>query len=160
MGKLCYGNVKVNRAGQKRNQILNQIPFMKILTSELIYIKNCVVYLLYQKQLKFYVMVDTIKKTFSKEVIQDKLMTDSRWVERSLIKLYNRQTEDEQTSKETKWENGMGFNGSDSRYLTYCSQWVLSGRSLSGVHLTKCGTKLKKYWKQIQDEIVQHNSQR
>ena len=40
MGKLCYGNVKVNRAGQKRNQILNQNPFMKILTSELIDIKN------------------------------------------------------------------------------------------------------------------------
>ena len=104
--------------------------------------------------------IKQIKSTYTKEFIQDKLTTDSRWVERSLIKLYGRQTEDEKTTKETKWENGMGFNGSDSRYLSYCSQWVLSGRSLSGHHLTKCGTKLKKYWKQILDEIIEHNRQR
>lgn len=104
--------------------------------------------------------IKQIKSTYTKEFIQEKLSTDSRWVERSLIKLYGRQTEDEKTTKETRWENGMGFNGSDSRYLSYCSQWVLSGRSLSGVHLEKCGKKLQKYWKQILDEIIEHNRQR
>jgi len=100
------------------------------------------------------------KRTFTKEVIQEKLSTDIRWIERSLVKLYERQTREEQTTKETITENGVGFNSSDSRYLTYCSQWVLSGRSLSRHHIDKCGGKLKKYWKQIQDEIVQHNLKR
>jgi hypothetical protein len=102
-------------------------------------------------------MTQTIKTSFSKEVIQDKLMTDSRWVERSLIKLYERQTHEEKTSKETITDNNRGFNSSDSRYLTYCSEWLLKGNHLSGVHLTKCGMKLKKYWKQIQEEIYLHN---
>lgn len=104
--------------------------------------------------------MESIKKSFSKEVIQEKLMTDSRWVERSLVKLFQRQTMDEQMSKETFTENGRGFNKSDCRYLTYCSQWVLKGNSLSGVHLEKCRKKLVKYWKQIQDEIIIHNQQR
>lgn len=91
--------------------------------------------------------------TYTKEFIQHQLSTNPKWVERGLVVLFNRQTEDEQSSHETKWENGMGFNGSDSRYLTYCAKWVLQGRHLNEKHLQKCGGKLKKYWKQILEEI-------
>ena len=90
---------------------------------------------------------------FTKEQIQYQLENNPKWIERSLVVLYNRQTQDEKENVMTKWENGIGFNGSDVRYLTYCSKWVLSGRHLSGVHLQKCGKMLKKYWKQIQNEI-------
>lgn len=95
----------------------------------------------------------TTTTTYTKEFIQEKLTSNPKWIERGLIVLYNRQTEDEKQSSETKWDNGKGFSGSDSKYLSYCSKWVLSGRSLSGVHLEKCGKKMRKYWKQIKEEI-------
>lgn len=91
--------------------------------------------------------------TYTKEFIQHQLSTNPKWVERGLVVLFNRQTEDEQSSHETKWENGMGFNGSDSRYLTYCAKWVLQGRRLNEKHFEKCSGKLRKYWKQILEEI-------
>jgi hypothetical protein len=103
-------------------------------------------------------IVKRIKSTYTKEFIQEKLMTEVRWVERSLVKLYERQTRDEQISRETICENGIGFNSSDSRYLTYCSQWILKGNPLNEKHFIKCGSKLKKYWRQIQECIVEHNS--
>lgn len=111
-------------------------------------------YLIIHKSNQFFMTIQEIKTTYTKEFIQDKLSTDLRWIERSLIKLYERQTRDEQRSKETTTLNGVGFNSSDSRYLTYCSEWVLKGNHLSRQHVEKCGTKLKKYWKQIQDEII------
>lgn len=91
--------------------------------------------------------------TYTKEFIQNQLTTNPKWVERALVVLFNRQTLDEQIASETKYENGMGFNGSDSRYLTYCTKWILRGNHLNEKHLLKCGAKLKKYWRQILEEI-------
>jgi hypothetical protein len=99
-----------------------------------------------------------IKGTYTKEYIQHKLMTDIRWVERSLVRLYQLQTMEEQQTKETYYENGVGFNSSDSRYLTYCSQWVMRGNNLSNQHVEKCTKKLLKYWKQIQGFLIERHS--
>lgn len=90
---------------------------------------------------------------YTKEYIQNKLMTDQRWTERGLIVLYNRQTTEEQETKDTRFLNGRGFNGTDGRYLTWCSEWLIKGRHLSGHHLEKVRKKICKYWKQIQEEI-------
>jgi hypothetical protein len=94
---------------------------------------------------------------YTKEFIQEKLGSDPRWMERGLVVLYGFQTEDEQDSGGTRWENNMGFNSSDSRYLTYCSKYVLNGGHLSGKHLIKCGKMLPKYWRQIQRVIESKN---
>jgi hypothetical protein len=91
---------------------------------------------------------------YTEEFIKSKLSTDPRWIERGLVVLFNRQTEDEKNTQQTKWDNGMGFNGSDSGYLSYCSKWVLSGKNLNEKHLKKCGSKLPKYWRQILEEIM------
>ena len=93
------------------------------------------------------------KYMYTKEEIQHNLSTNPKWIERSLIVLYERQTYDEQHSGETTSLNGIGFNSSDSRYLSYCSRWLLQGKHLNQKHLEKCGGKLKKYWKQI-DSII------
>lgn len=90
---------------------------------------------------------------YTKEVIKENLSSNPKWIERALVVLYNRQTEDEKITKETYYENGIGFNGSDSRYLSYCASWVLKGNRLNEKHLEKCGKKLPKYWKQIKDII-------
>jgi hypothetical protein len=90
---------------------------------------------------------------FTKEEIQNNLRSNPKWIHRSLVVLYERQTSDEQQTGQTSVYNNRGFNSSDSRYLTYCSKWVLSGRTLNEKHLQKCGGRLPKYWKQIQDLI-------
>jgi hypothetical protein len=95
---------------------------------------------------------------YTKEFIQSKLSTDVKWIERGIVVLYNLQTQDEKESTETKWENGVGYNSSDSRYLTYCAKWIMKGNKLSGQHLDKCSKKLPKYWKQIQSIILKGNN--
>lgn len=94
---------------------------------------------------------------YTKEFIQHQLTTNPKWIERGLIVLYNRQTIDEQQSEQTTYQNGRGFNGTDVKYLSYCSRWILRGNHLNEKHLTKCGGKLKKYWKQILEEIELKN---
>lgn len=91
--------------------------------------------------------------TYTKEFIQEKLSSDLRWIERGVVVLFGRQTEDEQQTSSTVYQNGKGFTGSDSRYLTYISKYLLSGRHLTGRHLEKVSKKLPKYWRQIQEEI-------
>jgi len=90
---------------------------------------------------------------YTKEEIKHQLSTNSKWIERGLVVLYQRQTYEEQQSGGTIVDNKMGFNGSDSRYLTYCAKWVLGGNRLNEKHLQKCGKMLPKYWKQIMDII-------
>ena len=90
---------------------------------------------------------------YTKETIQQNLQSNPMWIERALVVLFNRQTNDEQKTQDTREWNGMGFNKPDSRYLSYCSKWVIGGRHLNEKHLLKCGSKLPKYWKQILEEI-------
>ena len=94
---------------------------------------------------------------YTKEFIQQKLSSNRNWIERGLVVLYQRQTSEERQTKETISENGVGFNSSDSRYLSYCSEWILKGNHLNDKHLLKCSTKLPKYWKQIKDIIDKKN---
>ena len=90
---------------------------------------------------------------YTKEYIQAKLSTDIRWIEKAVLVLFSRQTDDEQTQQTTRLENGRGFNSSDSRYLTYVSNYLLGGRHLSGRYLEKVSAKMPKYWRQILEEI-------
>lgn len=92
---------------------------------------------------------------YTKEFIKEKLKTDTRWMERGVIVLYQHQTEDEKRSKQTIVYNNIGFNGSDSKYLTWVAEWLLkdSRNHLSGNHIKKVGKMLPKYWGQIQKLI-------
>ena len=90
---------------------------------------------------------------YTKEQIQTNLRTNQRWIERTLVVLYQRQTSDEQTTGQTREFNGIGFNGPDSRYLSYCSRWILRGNHLNQKHLEKCSSRLPKYWRQVQELI-------
>jgi hypothetical protein len=95
--------------------------------------------------------------TYTKEVIMDKLKSDVRWMERGVVVLYQHQTNEEQNTKKTIDYNGVGFNGIDSRYLTWVAEWLLkdSRNHLSGKHVEKVGKMLPKYWKQIQTLIIE-----
>lgn len=93
--------------------------------------------------------------TYTKDFIKDKLTNDTRWMERGVIVLYQHQTDEEKGSKQTIEYNNVGFNGSDSKYLTWVAEWLLKDtrNHLSGNHINKVGKMLPKYWKQIQTLI-------
>lgn len=96
----------------------------------------------------------TIRKEYTKEYIQNKIMTDDRWLIESLLSVYRFQTESEQKSRHTNQNNGRGFTQADSPYLSYISQWVLSGKPLNDKHKEKTRKRMVKYWKQIQVLII------
>lgn len=61
------------------------------------------------------------------EAIRDKLMTSDVLVERAVLVLFNRQTLDEQLAGDAKYDNKMGFNGSDAKFMTRQAIWIKSG---------------------------------
>ena len=99
--------------------------------------------------------------SYTKEQVKDLLATDLKWMERGVIVLYERQTEDEQKSGQTQVYNNRGFNGTDSRYMTWVAKWLLEHKShhLNEKHRAKVAKSLPKYWGQIM-EIIKSNENR
>lgn len=96
-------------------------------------------------------------ETYTKDFIKEQLKNNQKWMERSLIILYNFQTQDEKQTKETREQNNVGFNSSDSRYLTWVSEWLLKSpyNHLNEKHMGKVGRMLPKYWGQIHRLIME-----
>lgn len=57
-------------------------------------------------------------KKWTKDEIAHKLATDDRWLIRGMIAIWERQTEDEQSTESTEEQNGVGFNGLDAPILS------------------------------------------
>lgn len=125
-----YGTYKVNEYKEMGTFIVSCERISNKIDKNLVYIED--------------------KQGWTKELIKYKLNTDIRWVEKSIMLLFNNQTNDEQKKSETLIHNNIGFNGVDGRYLSYCAKWLLRGNHLNEKHLNKCKNKLPKYWKQIQ----------
>ncbi len=50
--------------------------------------------------------------------MKQKLSSDSRWMLKALLTIYERQTADEQVTKSTRVHNGVGFTGVDGEILS------------------------------------------
>ena len=70
-------------------------------------------------------------KTITKDFIKNQLATNPTWAVKALVKIYERQTIDEQNSQTTKENNGIGFNGLDANILSSFAEQVNKGRNLS-----------------------------
>jgi len=68
---------------------------------------------------------------------------------KALVKIYERQTIDEQNSQSTKENNGIGFNGLDANILSSFAEQVNKGRNLSVKQMTIVYKKMPRYWKQV-----------
>lgn len=105
-------------------------------------------------------------KTWTRETVQDLLMTNDRAVERALLVLLDRQTFDEQTSKDTKHQNGRGFTQADARIMTEFAVQVKRGRSLTPSQLrflrnrksAHFHSRIGKYAKQLLDQIQKNEA--
>jgi hypothetical protein len=92
---------------------------------------------------------------WTKESIIQLLDRSDKAVERAIVAIYNRQTEDEQNSSSTTHRNGRGFNGFHARSGTYYAKWILSGRHLTGTYLIKARAMSKHYVAQLLEEAQQ-----
>jgi hypothetical protein len=84
-----------------------------------------------------------------KDYIKSQLATNPAWALRALVKIYERQTADEQCSGITKEDNGVGFSGVDATILSSFATQVLNGRNLSVKQMAIVYKKMPRYWKQV-----------
>ena len=76
-------------------------------------------------------------RVWDKHKVVGLLSTDNRAVERAMVALYHRQTQDEKSTSTTKHSNGKGFSAAHSNLGSYYARWVLGGRRLTGRHLSR-----------------------
>ena len=87
------------------------------------------------------------------EYVKVQLSTNPAWAQRAIVKLWQRQTSDEQAAQTTGHDNGVGFNGTDAFILSSFAEQINKGRTLSVKQLAIAYKKLPKYSKQIISEI-------
>jgi len=83
------------------------------------------------------------------------MQNNQLFLERALLELFERQTEDEKTYKDTVYKNGRGFSASDAKILTRYALYLQSGRSLTGEHLVKAKNILPRYRRQVLSIIAE-----
>lgn len=66
----------------------------------------------------------------TRQQIEQKLRVNDRWVERAIVALYRRQTQDEQTRNTTEDSNEIGFNKADARMGGYLARWIMTGKPI------------------------------
>jgi hypothetical protein len=76
-------------------------------------------------------------KQWTRGEIENMVRTNDRAVERAMMALLDRQTQDEQSQGTVNHNNGRGFAACNSKSGTYFAKWVQSGRQLNGKHLDK-----------------------
>src|SRR5947208_478034 len=95
---------------------------------------------------------------YSKEAILDLMTHDQGFLEGCIVRIYEKQTEDEKHTGETTHDNGIGFSGCDSRNGTYMAEYILKGvnqyrktygQNLSGRFLEKARKFMPKYAGQL-----------
>jgi hypothetical protein len=88
-------------------------------------------------------------KLWTQEEIVKLIEKNNLFVESCIIKIFERQTADEQENSTTEHNNGIGFSGVDAKTMTYYAKYIKSGRHLTGEHLEKARQRIKKYKRQL-----------
>ena len=102
----------------------------------------------------------TEARQWSREELLNLLDSNDKFVEKALLKMYNRQTDDEQNGAYTKHDNGVGFNAFDAELLTsFAQQANMSvrphGQRLSRKQMQVARKRLRRYIRQIEEEANQ-----
>ena len=92
-----------------------------------------------------------ITKNWTIEEIRELLKESDKAVERAILLIYNRQTPDEQSSKETLASNGVGYNGFDANFMSSLAQFYQVEGRLSAGQLKYGRKAIMKYAGQLVD---------
>jgi capsule polysaccharide modification protein KpsS len=90
--------------------------------------------------------------TWKKDEIKEKLMMgDVRWIERAVIAIFNKQTENEKEVESTNMRNNVGFTGADAKILTSFAKQLLKNknRHLSDKQMAIAKKRIVKYAGQL-----------
>jgi len=75
---------------------------------------------------------------YTKQIVRHKLATDIRWVERALVRLFERQTEYEKSANQTTNKNFVGFQTCDARMYSSFAKYILRGNHLTEKQFKYC----------------------
>lgn len=93
--------------------------------------------------------VEVNGKAWTKDMIKELIQTNDKAVVRALLVIYNYQTESEKACGETRFDNGIGFNGVDANILTSFAEQVNTRGFLSPKQMMIARKKMLKYSGQI-----------
>lgn len=86
---------------------------------------------------------------WKKEEIKALLEQSDKMVMRSIVKIFEKQTEDEQRSEQTTHHNGVGFNGVDGEFMSSLAKQIIERGTLTQKQLEYGRKKIKKYAGQL-----------
>lgn len=90
--------------------------------------------------------------SWTKDKIAALLKSNDRAVEKAMVSLYDRQTQDEKRDSSTRHDNKRGFRANHASKGSYYARWVLGGRRLTGHHLANARSIALHYTQQLVDE--------
>jgi hypothetical protein len=85
----------------------------------------------------------------TKEYIEFKLTTSTKWLEHGILAIYSKQTADEKRANATLRSDGCGFNAYDVETLSIYAKQLLKGNHLDPVQRGKARHKMLKYSGQL-----------
>lgn len=85
----------------------------------------------------------------AKAMVAENMQISDKWLIRGLMAIYRRQTADEQNSESTKYDNGIGFGGCDSKILSSFAKVILKRHFLSTKQMAVCRRLMTKYSMQL-----------
>lgn len=88
-------------------------------------------------------------KRYTVEQIVAMINSNDEALRRAMVRLYDRQTQDEKATDTTRHTNRRGFNCCDVKKLSYYGRWCKSGRVLTGWHKQKALALVYKYRRQL-----------
>lgn len=94
---------------------------------------------------------------WTKERIAELLRRNDLAVEKAIVAIYNRQTQDEKSSEDTKHHTGVGFSGAHAKRGSYYARWILGNRHLTHGHLERARAIALRYTQQLA-EIANYQS--
>ena len=89
------------------------------------------------------------QRVWTEDEIKSLVQTNDKVLYGALKKLYDNQTADEQSAKETKEHNGIGFNGVDAPFLSNVADFLIRNGFLTEKQKFYVRKKLVKYTKQL-----------
>lgn len=82
--------------------------------------------------------------------VKNQLATNKVWATKALVRIYQEnQTVDEQVSKTTSHDNGIGFSGCDAEFLSSLAEQYLRRGNLSDKQMAFVFKKMPKYARQV-----------
>lgn len=85
----------------------------------------------------------------TKDFIVEKMNTNVNWLYRGILAIYEYQTREEQQAEETKFNNGVGFNGVDGHIMSSFAKQLGWRKYLTEKQIFRARKIMKKYAGQL-----------